>query len=94
MSFPPAPEASACTLAGLLIGEPDRAPGHLKSAVLLFGRLAMTVLFVTVGISQASSAFLAYAQSGLALKPDAAAWQTPGHSGRFSSLFMLMLQKE
>lgn len=38
--------------AGLLIGEPDRAPGHVKSLFLLFGRIALTVLFLTVGISQ------------------------------------------
>ena len=45
----------ALRLAGLLIGEPDRAPGHFKSLVLLFGRFALTVLFVTVGITQVSS---------------------------------------
>lgn len=40
---------------GLLIGEPNRAPGHVKSLILLLGRFALTVLFITVGINQVKS---------------------------------------
>ena len=41
-----------CTSAGLLLQQDRKDAGHLKSAVMLLGRLLMASLFVFVGYSQ------------------------------------------